>query len=69
LAVVEAGLVLAGLEALLDAPAGARYFDQDGERDRAGRAAQVEGQFGWPRDRPADEQRDLRPLVAISAQS
>jgi len=39
LIVVEACLVLAGLEALLDAPSGARYLDEDGEWDRAGRVA------------------------------
>jgi hypothetical protein len=37
LVVVEAGLVLAGLEALFHAPAGVCYLDELRERDRAGR--------------------------------
>jgi len=52
LVVVQAGLVLPGLEALLDRPAGARHLHEDGERDRAGRVAQAEGQLRRPGGRP-----------------
>ena len=55
LVVVEAGLVLTGLEALLDGPAGSGDLHEDGERDWLGGVAQVEGQLRRPGGTPAAE--------------
>lgn len=58
---VQAGLVLGGLEALLDRPPGARDLHEAAEGGRVRRMAEVEGQLGGARDAPADQQRGLRP--------
>ena len=43
---VQAGLVLGGLEALLDGPAGSRDLHEPGERNGLRGVAEVEGQLG-----------------------
>lgn len=53
---VEGGLVLGGLEAFRDAPAGSDHRHQTGKRDRRRRVAAVEGQLRGPADRAADQQ-------------
>lgn len=69
---IQAGQSLTGLEAFLDRPPAAGHPGKDGQRDRAGSVAAVEGQFaGTPvtadqqpvAARPSGVDLDERPVV------
>lgn len=64
LVMVEPGLVLGGLEALLDAPAGSCHADQGGQSGRAGGPAPVVGHFRGVADRAAGQQPVMGAVLA-----